>query len=245
MEILNYTEKSFVLFGEKSKEAKEQLKQLGGRFNPNLTHPETKDKLSAWVFSKKALEKVKEFLSSGVVPETAPKSSSRSKTSVISKDPVEDIIDPISRLGLKDNGPDPVKKTRKSTKLVPTKEITRVVVPCSLDPCSLDPCSANSPLSVKIELLSEEESITPEIIQIPSYSMILPKKGMKVFMKDKNEKETVFQIIETIKDLDGYVFEFIAVEPENPLDKLNFVWVGKQWKILSTLTPIWMNLVKS
>lgn len=91
MEILDYTEKSFVVFGEKTKENIKELKELGGRYNPNLTHPETKEKLVAWIFSKKQKEKVQELLSGQYT---------------VSK------LDPIERLGLKDNGPDPPKKSR-------------------------------------------------------------------------------------------------------------------------------------
>lgn len=248
MEIINYTEKSFVLFGEKSKEVKEELKQLGGRFNPNLTHPETKEKLSAWVFSKKALEKVQNFIQSGELPEakiSEPKTGSEQRVSRKSstpkkkkkEDPIDQIVDPISRLGLKDNGPDPVKKSRKSTKLIPTKEITRVVVSCS------DQGSHQSFPKIEIQ---EDESITPEIVNIPSFSMIVPKVGMKVEMKDKDDNEFLFEITKTISDMDGYIFEFQAepVSEDSKKEKLNFIMVGRQWRIASTLSPIWMNLVK-
>ena len=237
MEILNYTEKSFVLFGEKTKEAKEQLKQLGGRFNPNLTHPETKEKLSAWVFSKKALESVQNFIKNGQVENDTMKKKFSHKQ-------IDDLVDPISRLGLKDNGPDPVKKTRKGSKINPTKEITRVLVPCSA-PCSAPrsaPCKEEYS-NVSIEIGNYDSGITPEIVDIPSFQMIVPQIHMKVQLKDKDNNESIFQITKTFPDENGYIFEFQAVNLETQ-ENIDFVMVGRKWRIASTLTPIWMNLVK-
>jgi hypothetical protein len=62
MEILDYTDKSFVVFGADTKDWKDGLKGLGGRYNPHLTHPTTKEKISGWIFSKKQKEKVEEFI---------------------------------------------------------------------------------------------------------------------------------------------------------------------------------------
>jgi hypothetical protein len=241
MEILNYTEKSFVLFGEKTKEAKEQLKQLGGRFNPNLTHPETKEKLSAWVFSKKALESVQNFIKNGQVENDTMKKKFSHKQ-------IDELVDPISRLGLKDNGPDPVKKTRKGSKINPTKEITRVLVPCSAlssSPCSA-PCSdpgKEEYSNFSIEIGNLDSGITPEIVHIPSFQMIVPQIHMKVQLKDKDNNESIFQITKTFPDENGYIFEFQAMNLETQ-ENIDFVMVGRKWRIASTLTPIWMNLVK-
>ena len=54
--IVNYSEKSFVLIGD-TKKYKEQIKNIGGKWNPKL-----KGSLKGWVFSKKNLNKVQEFL---------------------------------------------------------------------------------------------------------------------------------------------------------------------------------------
>ena len=44
IQILQYSEKSFVVTGEGTKAFKKELAELGGRFNGFLTHPETKEK---------------------------------------------------------------------------------------------------------------------------------------------------------------------------------------------------------
>jgi hypothetical protein len=62
MELIDYTEKSLVLYGELTKNLVSELKGIGGLYNPKLTHPITKEKIAGWVFSKKHSEKVKEFL---------------------------------------------------------------------------------------------------------------------------------------------------------------------------------------
>jgi hypothetical protein len=55
----NYTEKSFVVYGE-TKKYKDSLKNLGGKFNKNLKIGE--DTVPGWVFGKKNLETVMEFV---------------------------------------------------------------------------------------------------------------------------------------------------------------------------------------
>lgn len=55
----NYTDKSFIVYGE-TKPWKTQLKEMKGRFNTNLELPDGKG--AGWVFSKKYLENVKEFV---------------------------------------------------------------------------------------------------------------------------------------------------------------------------------------
>ncbi|MCM1577066.1 MAG: antirestriction protein ArdA [Bacteroides sp.] len=56
--IVDYSEKAFVVVGE-TKALKEQLKELGGRFNNRLTCG------AGWVFSKTKLQAVQEFLKCG------------------------------------------------------------------------------------------------------------------------------------------------------------------------------------
>ena len=58
MSVHDYSDKSFVVSGEATKTYKNQLRELGGKFNRNLrTGP-------GWIFSKKSQEKVMEFLMS-------------------------------------------------------------------------------------------------------------------------------------------------------------------------------------
>ena len=55
----NYTDKSFAVYGE-TKKYKDSLKNLGGKFNKNL---KIGDEVAAgWIFSKKSLERVMEFV---------------------------------------------------------------------------------------------------------------------------------------------------------------------------------------
>jgi len=55
----DYTEKSIALFGN-TKNYVEELKELGGRFNPNLTHDDAK--CPGWIFSNKKREQLLEFV---------------------------------------------------------------------------------------------------------------------------------------------------------------------------------------
>ena len=56
MEIKDYTDKSFVLCGEETKNHKDYIKELGGKWNANLkTGP-------GWIFSMNQKEKVHEFI---------------------------------------------------------------------------------------------------------------------------------------------------------------------------------------
>lgn len=54
--IVEYTEKSFVLMGEKTKTIKDDIKTLGGKWNGALKCGK------GWIFSVKHKEKVLEFL---------------------------------------------------------------------------------------------------------------------------------------------------------------------------------------
>lgn len=53
MKLVKYSDKSFALFGEDTKEVKSELSALGGRFNRFLTDPSTKKKTPGWIFSNK------------------------------------------------------------------------------------------------------------------------------------------------------------------------------------------------
>ena len=59
LEIVDYSEKAIAVFGE-TKEIKEQLKELGGKFNPALKYND--EKRAGWIFSKKQAKKVRALL---------------------------------------------------------------------------------------------------------------------------------------------------------------------------------------
>lgn len=61
LEVVDYSEKAIAVFGD-TKEVKDQLKSLGGRFNPHLKRNDVKE--AGWIFSKRMTEKVAEFVSS-------------------------------------------------------------------------------------------------------------------------------------------------------------------------------------
>lgn len=65
LEIVDYSEKAIAVFGD-TKAIKEQLKGLGGRFNPSLNYDG--GKRAGWIFSKKQADKVKELIAPTELP---------------------------------------------------------------------------------------------------------------------------------------------------------------------------------
>ncbi len=65
LEIVDYSEKAIAVFGD-TKAIKEQLKELGGRFNPSLNY--NGEKRAGWIFSKKQADKVKELIAPTELP---------------------------------------------------------------------------------------------------------------------------------------------------------------------------------
>ena len=57
--IVDYSQKALAIFGD-TRPIKDQLKVLGGRFNPKLTHEGTKK--AGWIFSKSKEQEIKELL---------------------------------------------------------------------------------------------------------------------------------------------------------------------------------------
>jgi hypothetical protein len=57
--IVDYSEKAIAVFGD-TKPIKDQLKALGGRFNPKLTHEGRKH--AGWIFSKSKEQEVRNLL---------------------------------------------------------------------------------------------------------------------------------------------------------------------------------------
>lgn len=65
LEVVDYSEKAVAVFGD-TKAIKEQLKELGGRFNPSLNY--NGEKRAGWIFSKKQADKVKELITPMALP---------------------------------------------------------------------------------------------------------------------------------------------------------------------------------
>lgn len=61
LEIVDYSEKAIAVFGD-TKAIKEQLKELGGRFNPALNY--NGEKRAGWIFSKKKADEVRNLMAS-------------------------------------------------------------------------------------------------------------------------------------------------------------------------------------
>jgi hypothetical protein len=63
---------------------------------------------------------------------------------------------------------------------------------------------------------------TPTMQEIPSFTMIVPKVGLKIKIQDQ-----ILEIVETISNKDGYSFEFKA---QNKTKQIHFVMIGKEWR---------------
>ncbi|MDR3058098.1 MAG: fusion protein [Prevotella sp.] len=61
-EIVDYSEKAIALFGD-TKEIKDLLKAMGGKFNPRLTHNEGKQ--AGWIFQKSKREELQNIINLG------------------------------------------------------------------------------------------------------------------------------------------------------------------------------------
>jgi hypothetical protein len=67
MQLINYSDKSFVLFGEETKTHKDLIKSLGGSWNGGLTNPITGGKFRGWIFSNKRLNAVLNILGKYII----------------------------------------------------------------------------------------------------------------------------------------------------------------------------------
>lgn len=76
LEMVDYSDKAIAVFGD-TKAIKEQLKKLGGRFNPSLNY--NGEKRAGWIFSKKQADKVKEL----ITPTESPILAQTSKDNII------------------------------------------------------------------------------------------------------------------------------------------------------------------
>ena len=74
-----YTEKSIVVRGE-TRDHKEELKSLGGKWNAKLTDKSTQEQFGGWIFPTTKQEQVKKWLASvgkSVVPTSTPQITPR------------------------------------------------------------------------------------------------------------------------------------------------------------------------
>jgi len=62
MDAVEYSEKSFIVFGDETKTYKEHLKSMGGRFNARLKERENFEGGPGWIFSMNKKEIVEDFL---------------------------------------------------------------------------------------------------------------------------------------------------------------------------------------
>jgi hypothetical protein len=74
MELKTYTEKSFVIIGEDMDNYKDEIKELGGKWNGRLTNKETGERFGAWLFWSDKRSEIQRWL--GRVGEGKPKQSS-------------------------------------------------------------------------------------------------------------------------------------------------------------------------
>lgn len=65
VEVVDYSEKAVAVFGD-TKAIKEQLKELGGRFNPSLKY--NGERRAGWIFSKKQAEEVRKLVEPSELP---------------------------------------------------------------------------------------------------------------------------------------------------------------------------------
>ena len=71
IQVMPYSERSFVCFGDATKEHKEMLMELGGGYNRSLKHPKTGEKLKGWIFPlKKRAKVIDAFLMNDIEYET-------------------------------------------------------------------------------------------------------------------------------------------------------------------------------
>jgi len=80
VQLVTYSEKAIAIFGE-TKPYINSLKELGGKFNPALSHEN--EKSPGWIFPKKSLDKVQELvtkINAGVIKPTETSSEYREKT---------------------------------------------------------------------------------------------------------------------------------------------------------------------
>jgi hypothetical protein len=88
IQLLDYTEKSIAVFGPTTP-FKEYLANLGGKFNPGLTHPLTKAREAGWIFTKTKREVVQTFIDQSTQGQLPPVTVSKEKVTKVKNEEFE------------------------------------------------------------------------------------------------------------------------------------------------------------
>jgi hypothetical protein len=62
IEIVKYSERSYAIFGEGTKEIKDKLKEIGCKYNKFLKDPKTGERRAGWICSNYKIDKVKKLI---------------------------------------------------------------------------------------------------------------------------------------------------------------------------------------
>ena len=62
IELVKYSDRSYAIFGEGTKQIKDKLNELGCKYNRFLTDPKTGQKRAGWIFPIGKLDKIKQLL---------------------------------------------------------------------------------------------------------------------------------------------------------------------------------------
>lgn len=90
MEYAEYSDKSFMIYGE-TKEHKDALKELGGKFNMNLNNPDGSGKTPGWIFPKSKETVVKNFLNTGTISGNFPKAEAKIPNKPVTREEFESL----------------------------------------------------------------------------------------------------------------------------------------------------------
>ena len=71
LQIVSYTDKSFVVIGD-TKSYKDSLKNLGGKWNGSLTNKETGEKFMGWIFYASKKKEIQSWIDTGCKPISVP-----------------------------------------------------------------------------------------------------------------------------------------------------------------------------
>jgi hypothetical protein len=92
MQLINYSDRSFVLFGDDTRNHKDLIKSLGGKWNGGLINPITDERFGGWIFSNKNLNAVYEILGNYIIDETEEPELPRVVVKPINKNIIYNIV---------------------------------------------------------------------------------------------------------------------------------------------------------
>lgn len=133
MEIQDYTDKSFVLFGDDTKKYKDCIKEMGGKWNANL-------KIGpGWVFSNNQKDAVREWMMKSTVDDDSPIINKKDwlrnniinqhKKSTLSDDLIDELIKKMNSV----NKYDDLKKYRNDLLIILSTKNVSFNTYCNLD----------------------------------------------------------------------------------------------------------------